>query len=276
MSTETMAANRKRVYERFHEMVKIGALESAVTFESIYSGIFSPPNDNLSSPEHPNHKPSGLPGPGGLVLYMSFDKPDIKGVVRDESGAGNDGSVIGAQWVEDGKFGGAYRFHITNLTDRITISNTAMLNPDYITVTAWIRAADEDGFWNRIVDKDWNNGYCLGLGGDYNGKGSRGKVGFESGPNFVVSDRALNDNRWHHVAGAYDGNMVRCYIDGVEKSASVKNPATLKKNNWDLCIGNSVVEYGTGELLAFDGLIREVRIYNRALSLSEIKQLAAQ
>ena len=35
-----------------------------------------------------------------------------------------------------------------------------------------------------------------------------------------------------------------------------------------------VVDYGTGEFLAYDGLIDEVRIYNRALSAEEIKALA--
>ena len=36
-----------------------------------------------------------------------------------------------------------------------------------------------------------------------------------------------------------------------------------------------MADYGTGEFLAYDGLIDEVRIYNRALSASEIKALAA-
>ena len=48
----------------------------------------------------------------------------------------------------------------------------------------------------------------------------------------------------------------------------------MGKCGWDLCLGNSVVDYGWGELLAFDGLIDEVRIYNRALSAQEIKLLA--
>jgi hypothetical protein len=36
-----------------------------------------------------------------------------------------------------------------------------------------------------------------------------------------------------------------------------------------------VVDHGTGEFLAFDGFIDEVRIYNRALSPAEIKALAS-
>jgi hypothetical protein len=41
-----------------------------------------------------------------------------------------------------------------------------------------------------------------------------------------------------------------------------------------LCVGNNVIEDAGGEFLAYDGLIDEVRIYNRALSADEIKLLA--
>jgi hypothetical protein len=68
--------------------------------------------------------------------------------------------------------------------------------------------------------------------------------------------------------------VLRCYLDGKEKSQSLKTSRRLGKNSWDLCIGNSVTEDSTGEFLAYDGLIDEVRIYNRALSADEIKLLA--
>jgi hypothetical protein len=70
----------------------------------------------------------------------------------------------------------------------------------------------------------------------------------------------------------YDGQTFHSYLDGSGPSHPAKN-GPLKKSTWDLCIGNSVVDYGTGEFLAFDGLIDEVRIYNRALSEAEIKAL---
>ena len=270
MSPAATAANRERINARVRELVRNGVLESAATFQTMLYNTFPLSGNNFTGPAHPNHKTGGTPGPGGLVLYLPFDKPDDNGVVHDESGAGNDGLVVGAQWVHDGKFGGAYQFHITNLTDRIIIPNSDTLNPDYITVAAWIKAADKDGFWNRIVDKDWRSAYCLDLGGE----GARGKLQFELSAGNTGSDRALDDGQWHHVAGTYDGKTICCYIDGVERGRVVKNSGPLKKNTWDLCIGNSEVDYGTGEFLAFDGLVDEVRIYNRALSVEEIKALA--
>ena len=275
MTPAALESDLKRIESQVRELVRRGALESAASLNWAQWRIANRPGPGVTGPLHPNPKTGGSPGPGGLVLYLPFDKPDEDGVIRDESGAGNDGRVSGAKWVADGKFGGAYQFSITNLTDRIVIPNSDTLNPDYLTVSAWIKAADRDGFWNRIADKDWRNGYCLSLGGDYNGKAPRGKPQFETGLGEVGSDRVLNDARWHHVAATYDGVHIRCYVDGVFQGHQVKNPGPLKKSTWDLCIGNSVVDYGTGEFLAFDGLIDEVRIYNRALSPDEIKTLAS-
>jgi len=274
LAPAALAADQNRLNDRVRELVRNGALDSAATFQDLLYQVFPLSGNHASGPARPNYKTGGSPGPGGLVLYLSFDKPDDNGVIHDESGAGNDGRVFGAQWVSQGKFGGAYRFHITNLTDRIVIPNSDTLNPDYITLSVWIRAADRVGFWSRIMDKDYRNAYCLDLGGDNNGKAARSKPQFEISAGYMDTDRALDDDQWHHVAATYDGSMMRCYIDGVERNRPPKNPGPLKKSGWDLCIGNSLVDYGTGEFLAFDGMIDEVRIYNRALSAAEIKILA--
>jgi hypothetical protein len=275
MTPAALAANGQRMKDRVRQLVRRGALASAADLNWAQWQALNKTVPEPKGPANPNHKAGGVPGPGGLVLYLSFDKPDEGGAVRDESGAGNGGRVFGAQWISDGKFGGAYQFHITNLTDRIVIPNSDTLNPDYVTVSAWIKAADRDGFFNRIVDKHCNNGYCLDLGGDYNGKMHRGKLQLELGLGYLEQpDRPLNDNQWHFVAGTYDGKTLRCYVDNMEKSSVLRNSSPLRKNTWDVCIGNTAIDYGTGEFLGFDGLIDEVRIYNRALSGDEIRALA--
>lgn len=274
MTPASLERDFEHIKKQVRDLVRSGAMESAAGLNTALGKIGNSPSGK-SGPASPNHKTGGTPGPGGLVLYFSFDKADVGGTIHDESGAGNDGRVFGAKWTPDGKIGGAYEFHITNLTDRIVIPNSDTLNPDSITITAWVKAADRDGFWNRIADKDWRNGYCLSLGGDFNGKATRGRLSFEPGRGDIDTSRTLSDNQWHHVAASYDGKIMRCYIDGTgPPERAVKNPGPLKKSPWDLCIGNSVVEYGSGEFNAFDGLIDEVRIYNRALSMEEIKALA--
>ena len=100
----------------------------------------------------------------------------------------------------------------------------------------------------------------------------RGKPWFE-GQVGVGSDRVLDDNQWHHIAATYDGQTVCSYVDVVKKSQRSQHPGPLKKDDWDLCIGNSVPDFGD-ELLSFDGLISDVRIYNCALRAEEIKAIA--
>jgi hypothetical protein len=274
MSPAALEANGQMIAMRVRDLAKHGELESgAILNWAQYQALKNSRPDH--GPAHPHLKTGGTPGPGGLVLYLPFDKPDKDGFIHDESGAGNDGHVFGAKWVAEGKIGGAYRFSITNLTDRMVITNSDLLNPDYITVSAWIKTADKDGFWNRIVDKHCNKGYCLDTQGDDNSKAHRGRFNFEMGLGYLSqTNHLLDDNQWHHVAGTFDGTTMCCYLDGSVMELKVKNPGPLRKNGWDLCIGNSVIDYDWGdEFLAFDGLIDEVRIYNRALSADEIKLL---
>jgi len=274
-SPSALAVQAKRMETRTRELVRAGALESAAALNfGMWSARFDPNDRGADGPARTDNQAGGVPGPGGLVLYLPFDSPPTNGVVLDASGTGNHGRAIGAKWVPEGRFGGAFHFSITNLTDRIVVPSSDSLDVQQITVSAWIKSPDSDGFWNRIVDKDWRKGYCLSLGGDYKGKGPRAKLCLEVQGSWIDYDQTLGDNQWHHVAGTFDGKFLRIYVDGKETSKPAANGKPISKNNWDLCVGNSVVDYGTGEFLAFDGLIDEVRVYNRALSAEEIKALA--
>jgi len=104
----------------------------------------------------------------------------------------------------------------------------------------------------------------------YDGEKGPGQLHFymkdESGAIYHVrKDNALSTGSWLHVAGTYDGSTMRLYLDGVEQ------------NTMDVSV---TVQKGTGMTLswtdeALDGRLDEVRIYNRALSHTEIQALAA-
>jgi alpha-L-fucosidase len=210
----------------------------------------------------------------GLVLYLNFDEPPVQGIVRDMSGRSNHGRVEGATWVPDGRFGGAMRFDIRQRTQRVRVPNSDSLNPQRITIAAWIKSADADEFWNRIADKDYRRGYDLCLGGRKpNTKDWSGQVGVEINGHFAFSDERVADGQWHHVAGTYDGQVQLLYVDGRLQKPRTRWTGTISANNYDLCIGNTLVDYNPPEFLAFDGLIDEFRIYDRALSGEEIAGL---
>jgi gliding motility-associated-like protein len=78
----------------------------------------------------------------------------------------------------------------------------------------------------------------------------------------------LQNNRWYHIAGTYDGAHVRYYVNGC---LVVQQPWTgnLVTNNLQACIGNiSSSPYGEG----FVGQIDELRVWDIARTETQIKQ----
>ncbi|MCA9185029.1 MAG: glycoside hydrolase family 2 TIM barrel-domain containing protein [Pirellulaceae bacterium] len=71
---------------------------------------------------------------------------------------------------------------------------------------------------------------------------------------------------WHHVAGTYDGTTLRLFLDGNQVREAIAQGATVVNNAWPVWVG------GNAELpeRRFAGVIREVRIYNRALTAEEL------
>lgn len=281
MSPATQLANTELIKEKMLALIRVRSLKSAAILNIRMWHILNQPGIGADGPVRPGSAKAGTPGPDGLVLYMPFDEPDKAGIVRDASGAGNDGHLTGAKWVAEGHKGGAYLFDITRFTDKIVVPNSPLLNPENITMSAWIKVPEDGGgFWNRIFDKDYRKGYSIQITGEFGDKQPRGRLGFEFSRMANQSQCTLTDGRWHHVAVTFDGQTSRIYVDGLENSQkAARQPGPLKKSNWDLCIGNSVVGYKdtdaiNGDCLAFDGMIDEARIYNRALSAEEIRALA--
>ena len=73
---------------------------------------------------------------------------------------------------------------------------------------------------------------------------------------------------WYHAMCVYSGTTMTLYVNGEYQS---QGTATLKASADALQVG--VFYNGASPALYFDGLIDEVRVYNRALSSGEIQQL---
>jgi hypothetical protein len=79
-----------------------------------------------------------------------------------------------------------------------------------VTVSAWIYIYSA-GDSNFILSKgEWNEAYSLSL--------DQGRLRFNVGDAFVRSTDALPTHKWVHVAGTFDGFVLRAYIDGEEVS----------------------------------------------------------
>ena len=77
-----------------------------------------------------------------------------------------------------------------------------------VTVSAWIYVF-KAGDANFILSKgDWNEAYSLSL--------DHGRLRFNIGDRFVRGSRALPNMEWVHVAGTFDGQVLRAYVNGEE------------------------------------------------------------
>ncbi len=74
---------------------------------------------------------------------------------------------------------------------------------------------------------------------------------------------------WHHICLTYDGTTARLYADGVEVASGAKN--------WDVVLSRARIGRQVNDAAEFwDGLVDDVRIYDRVLSCGEIARLAAR
>ena len=87
----------------------------------------------------------------------------------------------------------------------------------------------------------------------------------------IHTDQHLQLDTWYFVAMTWDGFDVKVYIDGVEAGSRPFSIPSCEAHVDSLVIGRDspgLTEY-------MNGIIDDVRIYNRALSEADIQQLFA-
>ena len=95
-------------------------------------------------------------------------------------------------------------------------------------------------------------------------------AGFETNSGldyFLNSQGSYNDAKWHYAVVTYDDSTIRLYVDGIP----ISNKAILGAVPDNT--GNQPVRIGANSLSPkgfFDGYIDETRIWNRALSPTEV------
>ncbi|MHC4113311.1 MAG: LamG-like jellyroll fold domain-containing protein, partial [Planctomycetota bacterium] len=87
----------------------------------------------------------------------------------------------------------------------------------------------------------------------------------------VLGSINVNDGKWHHVAGVYDGSEISLYVDGIldDSLAASGTIATTAHHVW---LGGNVERPGR----EWNGLLDDVRIYDHALSAAEIVGLTGK
>lgn len=200
----------------------------------------------------------------GLVAYYPLD-----GNANDASGNGLHGDPGEVYFASDyqGKTNGAALL-LGNSSSRITMDYTNFnLLPEF-TVSALINFEAFAGTEHpRIFSA---TGYELATQGISNNR----SVAFNNGTLYagaptVVSSSSISAGRWWHIVAVRAATELRLYVNGQPSSSiGITEPPDYSRTFIPTIGGNSTDHYDN-----YAGLIDEVRIYNRALSASEIEQL---
>jgi hypothetical protein len=200
-----------------------------------------------------------------LVARWTFN--DCNGV--DATGRGHDATLIGtppdACVTGPKKLDLAFRFNGTN--NVFVATNSADFYVDTaVTYSAWIKPSRVDSTIFRKAGGAGENKYL--------------RVGADQRAYFYIGDcmssvvdlpsaAVVPLDEWTHVAGTYDGNFARIYVNG-QASGLRETIAScnVADSTAELYIGGS-----SRTTFLFQGTIDDVRIYQRTLTATEIDQL---
>ena len=190
------------------------------------------------------------------VLGIWFFDEGKGGKAKDSSENGNDGEIVDLQWV-DGKFDKALKFEGGG---HVAVGDFADYE-DKVSIVALIKTPAAPA-WSDII---------VGPCGDVILTLRDHKLNFAGQcaqpiPHNTWSKTLLNDDKWHQIAGTYDGKIVKVYVDG-ELEAS--NPAAGPFRAGPKYIGSR-----DDKQEAFTGLIDEIAFFNVALSEDDVKSVA--
>jgi predicted ribosomally synthesized peptide with SipW-like signal peptide len=210
---------------------------------------------------------SGVGTADGLVAYYPLD-----GAAADASGNGYDGTAEGGVTYASGQVGQAASFDGDD--DHVSTDLNVGGSGESMTVAGWLNAPAQSVTRNHFVvsnyvDRSHRGFFAIGTDdGDGLFFWTRDPTTNESvrtaahGPAF--------DGRWHHYAGVRDANAERIgfYIDGALKETAAF-PGDVAVRDDDSVFG-MMQHFGDRNLA---GQVDDVRVYDRALSASEVASL---
>jgi len=206
-------------------------------------------------------------GTGGLVGWWELDDGSGQ-TVADSSGNNLRGTIVGNPLWIDGVEGHALQFDGDG--DYVDLGNDSSLNITHqITVAAWIKVDTFDCEWQAIITKG-DGSWRLQRNGTKNSIEFACTGAFVPGAlvGSLFGTVNVNDGRWHHIAGTYDGSRVCLYVDG-KLDVSSEATGSIRVNDYNVLIGANAEKPGRN----FKGSIDDVRIYSYALSPEELAQL---
>ncbi len=187
----------------------------------------------------------------GLVAYYPFD-----GNAKDHSGNGYDLTVTGAVLTtdRDSAAGKAYAFN--GISNKMDGTGLNFGGSKTLSISAWFKTSP------------------TGLAFFLAGNGASFAAFTEDGPyaGLAISVPATNSavgkivaGKWNHLAGLYDGDSIKVYINGQAAGTTFHHGSNI--------YGSTPLTVGYYSSSFWSGSLDDIYLYNRLLSLDEIKTL---
>lgn len=205
--------------------------------------------------------------PPALIAHWKFDHQGADDKAMDSSAYGHHGNIMGAEWTTAGHDGGALFF---NGSDDKVLAFSPKFNLNKFTIAAWINASSfASGFPTIFSQGAWDAGhYSLYL----NNSRKLSLAMEELNPQTFSGTTTLTASKWYFIAGTYDGSTRTIYLydeAGNLQTSSATVSGTISSDYDPVVIGNQWQSNNN----YFSGKIDEVRVYNKALSATEIEAL---
>lgn len=205
----------------------------------------------------------------GLAAYYRFS-----GDANDASGNGKNGTAVNVTATSDryGTAGAAYKFNGSNSYVNLALNRPLTNQTAAITIAGWVRAdsiqSGKGLFFHRgnYADIGIRISQSVAMRLEFVTLASS----YGGGNDLLLSASAIPLTNWVAFAATYDGAVKRLYINGTLDSFAPYTGIL----NWDVNFqGETIGGTFTGQADPFNGGIDEIRLYNRALSASEVADL---
>jgi hypothetical protein len=211
-----------------------------------------------------------------LKGYWSFNGPDISGTTAyDRSGAGNNGTLTSSPTAAIGKAGQALSFNgTTSFVDLGAPTALDLSGVNKFTLSAWVYPTATPNGAGVITEMYTSTvQYTIGFSNNVTPTGnSYPTVGFYNGAwRAITESRAIDLNQWSLITGTWDGTTMNLYRNGALVATGTPGGPMPSADFLKVVIGKRHDTAGTTNF--FPGRIDEARIYNRALTATEVLAL---
>ncbi len=232
------------------------------------------------------------PNDVNLVGWWKLDEAAADtNIATDYAGYDNNGVIETLDddvwWVAAGHDGNALEFDGGD--GRVRVPDHPDLRPMYqVSASAWVKFSEDQDSARIVVkgaddketfalevnaddDDDGKLAFYVGDGNSYDAEEDE-CVRYFAESNDV--ENPIDRDEWNHIAGTYDGNTVKCYINGEladdNNDPNIAAIPFLSQDTNDLAIGSRPED----DEQPFEGIIDDVRVYNYGLSAEEIAYIA--